>query len=150
MAAEQGETVDHVIAGKKTKGLGVGGRYISHPYYSEKFRELLGCQPYPGTLNIETDTDWRQLAAACIPHVIPEASWQGRGLGAVYAWEATIETSEGPKRAVVIRPLLSRHPPNILEIVACEKLADKIEGDRVTARIRCRKNPDYTRPPRLP
>jgi len=136
------------LVGRKTRGLGVGGRYISHPYYRGHFERLLGCTPYPGTLNLETSIDWRQLAATCEPSLIPEASWEGRRLGAVYAWSARIETREGPVRVALIRPLLSRHPPHVLEVVACEKLADRT-GDEVRVLVDCRENPDYTRPPRL-
>ena len=142
------ETV--TITGRRVKGLGVGGRYISHPYYSQRFREILGCTPYPGTLNIETGTDWRQLAAKCEPILIPETEWEGRRLGAVYVWQSRLETLDGEEvPAALIRPLLSRHPPNVLEIVACEKLAPRL-GDKVTVKIQCRPNPDYTNPPRLP
>jgi riboflavin kinase len=146
---QAGEAAEKTVEGTRTRGLGVGGRYISHPYYSEAFRRILGCTPFPGTLNIEASVDWRQLAAECEPIVVPETVWEGRRLGAVYAWEAVVETSRGPVQAALIRPLLSRHPPNVLEIVACEKLAPLLPGDRVRVRIRCHPNPDYTKPPRI-
>ncbi len=139
-----------VVEGRVVKGLGVGGRYVAHPYYSEKLGALLGCRPYPGTLNFEANMDWRELAARCIPELVGETLWEGRRLGAVYAWRARLLLPGGGEAGcLVIRPLLSRHPPNVLEVVACEKLAEKL-GGVVKALVECRENPDYTRAPRLP
>jgi riboflavin kinase len=147
---EDGEA-ELTLRGRRVPGLGVGGRYISHPYYQAWFEKLLGCKPYPGTLNLETSVDWRQLAARCVPKVIPETTWEGRRLGAVYVWEARVKLADTTEEAeaALIRPLLSKHPANVLEIVACERLGDRI-GEEVEVIVACMPNPDYTKPPKLP
>ena len=141
------------VTGRVVRGLGVGGKYVAHPYYSRRFREILGCNPYPGTLNLDTDTDWRMLASHCLPETIEETVWDGVRLGAVYAWRvARIEPCREPCTAptVLIRPLLSRHPHNVLELVSCTRLRPLLAGDTVTVEVECRENPFYTKPPRLP
>ncbi|KSW12036.1 hypothetical protein CF15_04455 [Pyrodictium occultum] len=126
-----------LVEGRRAPGFGEGGRYVSHPYYSGWFERLLGCRPFPGTLNIEAGVDWRQLAGECEPLVIPETIWEGRRLGAVYAWRARVRTREGSVEAMLIRPLLSRHGPRVLELVACRRLEPLLPGDRVVVEVEC-------------
>ncbi len=128
--------------GRMVEGLGVGGKYVSHPYYEEQLGKLLGCKPFPGTLNLETDTDWRELSSNCAPIVVKETVWEGRVLGAVYAWRARLVTVKGEARVLVIRPLKSVHSPRVLELVACERLRGLVEGvDRVEVVVDCKPNP---------
>ena len=134
-----------VIKGRRVKGFGVGAYYISHPYYSGWFSKLLSCRPFPGTLNIETDIDWRELAGLCEPIVVPEAEWEGKHLGAVYVWRARVETNQGSADVLVIRPLLSSHEPSVLEIVACERLSPLLKGDTIRVEILCRGGDDESR-----
>ena len=136
MAGGGGAAGELLVEGPVVKGFGVGGRYIAHPYYSGRLGGLLGCRPFPGTLNFR-GVDWRLLASRCEPLVVPETLWEGRRLGAVYAWRAVVETVDGPVEALVIRPLLSRHEPEVLEVVACQRLAPILPDGRVRARIRC-------------
>jgi CTP-dependent riboflavin kinase len=127
------------LRGKLVKGFGVGGRYVSHPYYSSWFEQFLGCKPFPGTLNFDAGVDWRELASACKPKVIPEIIWDRTRLGAVYVWSGKVETRQGHVNAAIIRPLLSRHPPTVLEVVACIQLKPLLnEGnDRIMVLLEC-------------
>ena len=140
-------TVARPIQGKLVKGLGIGGRYVSHPYYTDWFKRLLGCTPYPGTLNVWTDTDWRELASQCRPIVIPEAKWNGVVLGSVYVWRARLE--ELAELVALIRPLKSRHEPEVLEIVACKKLRPHLKTENIVIIVECYYEPPFTNPPRL-
>ncbi len=139
------------VRGRIVEGLGVGGKYVAHPYYMSVFTAILGCKPYPGTLNIRADIDWRELAAKCVPEVINEVYWDGVRLGAVYVWRAklAIDLNVRPP-TVLIRPLLSRHESNVVELVSCSRLRDLLRSDHVEVIVLCRRNPDYTRSPRLP
>jgi riboflavin kinase len=142
-----------IVRGRVTVGLGVGGKYVSHPYYREAFSKVLGCTPFPGTLNLATDSDWRLLASLCQPMVIEETVWNGTRLGAVYMWRVlSLGPLKGDRqpRALLIRPLLSKHPSNVLEVVACVELRPLLASDEVSVAIECRRNPLYTRAPRLP
>ncbi len=150
---KRGKRVRHVVVskpyrfrGRMTKGLGVGGKYISHPYYSAEFEKILGCKPFPGTLNMETDTDWRELSSNCKPLVIKETVWNGKVLGAVYVWRARLVTSSGEyDGVVVIRPLKSAHRPQVLELVSCRKLRPLIgEEGEAEVLVDCDENPWYT------
>ncbi|BES81938.1 DUF120 domain-containing protein [Pyrodictium abyssi] len=126
-----------IVEGRRVKGFGVGGRYVGHPYYGGWFERLLGCRPFPGTLNVEASVDWRELAGLCEPVVVPETVWEGQRLGAVYVWRARLRTREGPVEVLIIRPLLSGHGPRVLELVACSKLAPLLDSDRVELEILC-------------
>lgn len=126
-----------VLRGKRIQGLGVGGRYVSMEYYSTWFSRLLGCEPYPGTLNFSGKADWRELAGLCEPLVIPEKRMSDKRLGAVYVWRARLRTVTGKRDVLVIRPLLSSHEPTVLEIVACEKLAPVLPDDEIEVEIEC-------------
>ncbi len=117
------------IRGRAVRGLGVGARYVSMREYREWLGGLLGCTPYPGTLNLHTSVDWRLLAACCEPLV----ARPGGGLGAVYAWRGSV----AGRRVLVIRPLLSAHPPVVLELVACGRLGAGV-GEVVEVEVECR------------
>jgi riboflavin kinase len=43
----------HVLTGNVVSGIGEGRYYMSIPHYQEKFTELCGFTPYPGTLNVK-------------------------------------------------------------------------------------------------
>jgi len=43
------------ISGKLFSGMGAGEEYLSKPPYQEKFKEILGYRPFPGTLNLRLE-----------------------------------------------------------------------------------------------
>jgi riboflavin kinase len=133
------ETV--VVEGRYTSGLGVGAKFIAHPYYAEALSQLLGCKPHPGTLNIVSSIDWRELASNCEPIVIPETVWDGRRLGAVYVWRARIRVDTKALDVLLIRPLLSKHDPEVLELVSCSRLRDILTSDHLRVEVLCRIDP---------
>ncbi|HIP65072.1 MAG TPA: DUF120 domain-containing protein [Pyrodictium sp.] len=120
------------IVGQHVKGYGVGKHYVGHPYYNNILQQLLGCKPYPGTFNMKADIDWRELAAKCEPYVIPGTRVGDTELGGVYVWRAWL----GKIRVLLIRPLKSKHEPNVLELVACKKLED-YAGEHVVVEVEC-------------
>jgi len=120
------------IVGQHVKGYGVGKYYVEHPYYNNVLQQLLGCKPYPGTFNIKTDVDWRELAAKCRPYVVPGTYIDGVELGGVYVWSAWLEKI----RVLLIRPLKSKHEPNILELIACMKLED-YDSRHIVVEVEC-------------
>jgi len=126
-----------IVKGRRASGVGAGRRYVLDPYYYEALRSALGCNPYPGTLNIVSDTDWRRLASTCRPRVIP--GYGGRE--PVLYWYA--RTSSGV-RVLVLRPLASVHEPNVLEIVSCVYL----ESSSLELEVDCDYEPPYTSAPR--
>jgi riboflavin kinase len=45
------------VVGKLFSGMGAGEEYLSKQPYQEKFQEILGFKPFPGTLNLRVDED---------------------------------------------------------------------------------------------
>lgn len=45
------------VSGKLFSGMGAGEEYLSKQPYQEKFDEILGFKPFPGTLNIRVDEE---------------------------------------------------------------------------------------------
>ena len=56
--------MDVSVTGKVFSGMGKGKYYVGHPEYQKRFRERLGYEPYPGTLNLKLEgaADIRSLA----------------------------------------------------------------------------------------
>ena len=46
----------YVLTGSVISGVGEGRYYMSIPHYQEKFTELCGFAPYPGTLNVKLNS----------------------------------------------------------------------------------------------
>jgi len=120
------------IVGRYVKGYGVGRYYVEHPYYNSILQQLLNCKPYPGTFNIKANVDWRELAVKCRPHVIPGMLVDNVELGGVYVWYAWL----GRTKVLLIRPLKSKHEPNVLELVACTRL-EGYDEEHVVVEIEC-------------
>jgi len=125
-------------------GFGVGAKFVKIPVYYDIFLFYLGKEPYPGTLNVEVvegPKSYVELAELCRPIEVPEQRWGDRVLGALYMWFAMVEHPFKCK-AVIIRPMRSRHPPNVLEIVAPRYIRGEFgvrDGDEVVIRLFCGK-----------
>ena len=126
------------LEAKPVKGLGEGAKYVAHPYYNSHLARILGCKPYPGTLNLEANTTWKTLAAKCPPKQIPGATIQQTRLGPVHYWHTTLTIHGKRVKALLVRPQLSKHPPNILELIACTKLKQYMPGEeKVKLHVQC-------------
>lgn len=113
-----GETLP--IKGKVVAGLGEGQYYISREGYRRAFKELLGFEPFPGTLNVEVEPlhrdklgELRELQG----FLIKEFQSEGRTFGAVKCFRARI----GGEEAAAILPVRSHHQ-SVLEVVAPKSL----------------------------
>jgi riboflavin kinase len=126
------------LVGKHIEGLGVGGKFISMEYYLAHFRKLLGCDPYPGTLNLETHCDWRELQSLCKPYVVPGKEVDGRMLGPVLVWRGVVELKDGERvQCLILRPLLSKHKSTVLELVSCTRLRERLGAGPVRVEVAC-------------
>jgi riboflavin kinase, archaea type len=54
--AIEGQTKDVTLRGTVFQGLGEGGYYVNLGGYKRQFVELLGFEPFPGTLNLKLET----------------------------------------------------------------------------------------------
>ncbi len=117
-----------LLEGNAVEGFGVGARYVRHPLYKRFFESLLGCTPYPGTLNVRVSSGmlekaWVRLLNAKPPCLIYAP--RDPQLSPLWVLEALVY---GIVPALLIRPLATSHPENIVEIVSCIKLREVVEA----------------------
>ena len=135
--------VDVELSGVVTSGMGEGRHYISLSGYMEQFRDRLGYEPFPGTLNVELDEE-SVRARARMDAVDPVGidGWEDddRTYGPAFCWPATIETVDGARYADshVIAPERTHHGTDQLEIIAPDRLRDELglnDDDHVTIHV---------------
>jgi riboflavin kinase len=131
------------LAGTVTGGMGEGRHYISLPGYMEQFRDRLGYEPFPGTLNVElTDESVRARPEMAGFDAVPIDGWEDeeRTFGPATCFAAAVEGDGGTyEDAHVIVPERTHHDESQLEVIAPEKLRDALslsDEDRVVVRIR--------------
>jgi riboflavin kinase len=132
------------LAGAVTGGMGEGRHYISLDGYMRQFRERLGYEPYPGTLNVALD-DRSVRARAEIEafEAVPIDGWadEERTFGPATCYAATVERADGDayEGAHAIVPERTHHDEDQIEVIAPDRLRDELalaDGDRVVLRVR--------------
>ena len=127
------------LSGTVTGGMGEGRHYISLEGYMRQFRERLGYEPFPGTLNVElTEASVRAAAGIESMDGIHIDGWEDeeRTFGPATCYPATVETpddSYDPTHVIV--PERTHHDESQIEIIAPVKLRDELgldDGDVVT------------------
>jgi len=116
-----------IVKGVVTSGLGKGGYYVSkEPYYSF-FSRIFKEKPFPGTLNvILNDADGVSLKLSKL--------FRPRAGGAIRFSYGFVKRGEKIFPCVIVRPELSRHPPNVIELVSpvyLRKALNLRDGDLV-------------------
>lgn len=106
-----------ILRGKVVNGFGEGSRYVS--IYRDVFLKYLGIDPYPGTLNIELLEPPELPMEIVKPIEIPPPSPLYGKVLAVKAWIRGVEV-------YIVRPLRSRHPGRIIEVVSQYNLKEKL------------------------
>ncbi|MDY6768951.1 MAG: DUF120 domain-containing protein [Candidatus Nanohaloarchaea archaeon] len=124
------------MTGEVVSGLGRGAAYVGMDTYQERFEDVLGFSPFPGTLNIVVDEEAKEaLKAAAERERIEGFEKDGERFSAVDAFPVTVETVE----AALLEMEVTDHPPEVAEIVAPQNLRDELaleDGDTVTCRPR--------------
>ncbi len=100
------------IRGKVTTGLGEGQYYISVQGYRNQFKERLGFDPYPGTLNLKLVEPFAQTAASLIK--IEGFRNENRTFGECRCYPVKINGIRG----AIVRPERSSYPANLVEVIA--------------------------------
>lgn len=135
---EMGVTLTGVV----TSGMNEGGHYITLPGYMRQFREKLGYEPFAGTLNVDLDAESVRSRArmdAIDPVVIEGWEDDERTYGPAFCYPVTLEGNgyrydEGH----VIAPERTHHGDDHLEIIAPEKLRDRLDledDDQLTIHV---------------
>jgi riboflavin kinase len=142
------------LTGAVTDGMGEGRHYITLPGYAEQFREKLGYEPFPGTLNLTLDApSVRRRSGLEALDPIPIDGWEGedRTYGPAACYPATVarcadapdaggaRTADAYEEAHVIDPERTHHDADSLELIAPDRLRDVLglnDGDRVEVHVR--------------
>jgi riboflavin kinase len=126
------------VHGVLTSGMGEGRYYMEREGYRKQFKEKLGFDPYPGTLNFklktEEDIKTRRILQNLEGIEIKGFTQNNRTFGPVKCFRAEVEGIEG---AVVI-PERTHHGFNTLEVIAPVKIRDLValkDGDAVHVKI---------------
>jgi riboflavin kinase len=131
------------LAGTVTTGMGEGRHYITLSGYMQQFRERLGYEPFPGTLNIELRPASAQRRSALETlDPVPIDGWEDdeRTYGPAVCYPATVETGGGEQYtgAHSIAPERTHHDDDQLELIAPDKLRDELtleDGDEVIIHV---------------
>jgi riboflavin kinase len=129
------------LSGVVTSGMGEGRHYITLSGYMEQFREKLGYQPFPGTLNVDLDAESvreRPRLDALEPVTIEGWESDERTYGPAYCNPATLVAPGGTcEQAHVIAPERTHHGDDHLELIAPEELRESLDlTDRTEVTIR--------------
>lgn len=131
--------MSRAVKGRYIKGLDRARYFMSIEPYKRLFREILGVDPYEGTLNIRTEgLSYRDLLSSCgNVVVVPDFMYDGRVLGGLYIWRGFVR---GIGRVLVVRPFRSGHDEYVLEIVSDKKISSVLglrPGDTLEVEIDC-------------
>ncbi len=125
------------LRGRVSEGFGEGGRYVTREPYLEYFIKELGAEPYPGTLNVSVEYGFEEIALICPPTRVEF----GPRVGALLVWKGKILAgSRAVNNVLILRPLLSRHSPNVIEAVSPSNLRRSLglkNGSMVILKLAC-------------
>jgi len=132
------------LDGTVTSGMGEGRHYISLSGYMAQFRDRLGYEPFPGTLNVELTTESaraRSELEAVADEATPIDGWEDgdRTFGPATCYAARVEAGDDTyDGAHVIVPERTHHDATQLELIAPVKLRDVLDlddGERLTIHL---------------
>ena len=115
------------MLGKVTSGVGQAGYFLCRDSYRQQFLDRLGFIPFPGTLNVLLEKPFPTSAPAIL---IQGFSEKEKSFGACQCYRIQINGLD----AAAIRPEKSRHPPELIEVIAPVNLRRALnlkDGDTV-------------------
>jgi len=132
------------LDGTVTSGMGEGRHYISLSGYMAQFRDRLGYEPFPGTLNVELTTESARARGeleVLAGDSTPIDGWEDgdRTFGPATCYAARVESEGGTyDGAHIIVPERTHHDATQLELIAPVKLRTELDlddGDRLTVTL---------------
>ena len=134
--------VELSLRGAVTGGMGEGRHYITLPGYAEQFRERLGYDPFPGTLNVDlTEESVRRRGEMAGIDAVPIDAWEDedRTYGAATCYGVTLVAGDERYEEVhAIVPDRTHHDDDQLELIAPDRLRDALDlddDDQVEVRV---------------
>ncbi|MDK2987691.1 CTP-dependent riboflavin kinase [Methanothermococcus thermolithotrophicus] len=107
--------------GRLVPGRGEGSYYMSLPPYKQKFKEILGFEPYEGTLNIKLNETIN--LDKLNPLEVGDFYYNNKKFYGLKVIPVTIINKEGHTiDGAIVAPKKTCHSSNILEIIAPIKL----------------------------
>ncbi len=125
------------LVGKVFSGIGEGGYYVSLEGYKKQFREKVGFEPYPGTLNVKILKEYlffRRRLDEEEGIVIEGFSTPDRTFGDVKAFKCKI----GGIHGAIVMPKRTHYPADVVEIIAPTKLREALklkDGDLIEVEV---------------
>lgn len=125
--------------GSVVSGMGEGAYYMSLDGYKKQFREKLGYEPYPGTLNVRL-TDQLFMTARRELGRYPSIFLEGFGDGArTYGWVKCYRATINEKVDAAVLVLERTHyDDSMLEVIAPISIKDAAgikNGDRIKVQV---------------
>ncbi|MHA2099491.1 MAG: DUF120 domain-containing protein [Candidatus Kariarchaeaceae archaeon] len=116
------------IEGYIVSGTGRGSKFITMPVYSRIFSRLLNATPYPGTLNIKLDQEYVNLVNQYfrIGTKYDNLVTNGKTTGGIILNHFFYDNDNENSICIGVRPLLTSHETNVLEIVSQHYLRQKL------------------------
>lgn len=125
------------LHGRVDEGFGEGSRYVTSEPYLGFFVKELGREPFPGTLNVTVEYSFKEIASLCPPKKVEF----GPGAGALLVWRGELLAMDGAaSNVLILRPLLSKHSPEVIEAVSPVNLRECLglgNGSAVTLKLLC-------------
>ena len=123
------------IAGTVRTGLGRGAGFTGLPWAQRQFRELLGIDPFPGTLNLHvvpaSMPGWQSLATGAGVRLVPERATDC----AARCYPVRVSVPRrGPVTAAIVLPEVPGYGVDQIEVIAAVPLRESLaltDGDLV-------------------
>jgi riboflavin kinase len=118
------------VSGKLFSGMGAGEEYLSKELYQERFREILGYKPFPGTLNLRVDGEEVEEIRELESERLESFEHEDKEYSGMDIYRCEIRGIE----AAYLDLDVTDYEGNVLEIVAPVGLRDMLgleDGDRV-------------------
>lgn len=119
------------IIGILKKGFGEGAYYVSQKQYQQRFKEKMGFEAYPGTLNLQINKEELLLFVSnSEPVKIEGFQTKERTFGSLTCYKVKIKNTD----AAIVVPERTRHSEDMIELIAPVNLRDSLnlkENDKV-------------------
>jgi len=128
-----------IIEGELFSGMREGGYYISEEGYKHQFKEKLGFEPYPGTLNLKlksrSDLQAKKTLQSYPGIIIKPFENKGRTFGSVKCFKTLINDKEEGAVLLIQR---THYGEDVLEVISPEYLREKMklkDGEKIRLKI---------------
>ncbi len=108
------------LTGSLTSGLNRGAKFLALPVYKSIFTKELKEEPFCGTLNLVISPEDAELVGRLFDsaHTFDNLVNEGKPVGAIATLPIRLSNGEHERFSVIVRPLLTSHQSEIIEIVS--------------------------------